>query len=188
MSVYIHKFPLGLTLPNLIQHQFLHSNAQIQPHYSPHPKAIMTKPTEKPSKLNRFLRSPIRALVRLRDSYIRGVTGSADRCQSGGVSFGHLHPLPSTQGVARSNRFGSSARTSSRGDDELLQQLIRAMEMRRVRSLELGREEAVNRSRRGLKMERIDEDLTCEFDGDVGFERSRSFAVGGKREAAHAYA
>ncbi|XVF59237.1 hypothetical protein PTKIN_Ptkin07bG0260000 [Pterospermum kingtungense] len=154
----------------------------------------MSKNGSKESKLSRYLKAPIRILIKARDFYIKSMTEYSDRIGYGtvmGCPTGQVNTLPRSYSV-------SSTKSSNRDDD--FRELVRAASTRslgnKVRSELLQRQQArqspnstVNGANnmprsRSVGIGRIDEDKPCdEFEDDVKvvktdvFPRSRSYAV-----------
>ncbi|KAG5535483.1 hypothetical protein RHGRI_023300 [Rhododendron griersonianum] len=150
------------------------------------------KESRKESKLIRCIKSPIRALGKARDFYVKSMTRWAGKVEYGGVMGG----APTAQVSSLPKSFSVSSSKSS-GDDDDLRDLIRAASTRSLESkvqLELlrrqpaGQAGAVNgvvvpRSQ-SVAIGRIEEDKCYEFENDhmgkVNTEfvpRSKSYAV-----------
>ncbi|XP_020597316.1 uncharacterized protein LOC110037078 [Phalaenopsis equestris] len=137
--------------------------------------------------LSRCFRAPYRALCRVRDLYIRSMTGCAGRMHYGDA----MVPIsyPSTSGVSMSRSGTLKSQPYSSHDEDLIE-LIRAASQSRARA-DAAAEGSVRRSQ-SVAAVRIDEDAPYEFAGDVRvggsliFPRSRSHAVVGGRTAASA--
>lgn len=133
-------------------------------------------------RLGRMVKAPFRALRRVRDMYVRSLTG----CASSG-NFRMVTPFPggASAGIPRSYSLNPS-RISSSGDDDL-RDLVRAASQGAMGSLNLG---GFNQSPGGrptvprsqsVAIGRIDEDAPCDFTAEpvLGpfYPRSRSCAV-----------
>jgi hypothetical protein len=128
----------------------------------------------KPSRLTRLLFAPIRALGRVRDFYVRGMTGCAGHMHYGS-GFGYdAYNLPRSFSTT-SDRVGAS--------DEDLRELIRAASQKQARGSGLN---GLPPRSRSVAVGRIDEDAPFDFgianSLDVGsnllFPRSQSYATG----------
>ncbi|KAE8707014.1 ARM repeat superfamily protein isoform 1 [Hibiscus syriacus] len=155
----------------------------------------MSKKVTRESKLSRYLKAPIRVLMKARDLYITSMTEYSER-----ISFGTVMGCPTGQlnGLSRSY---SVASTKSRNGDDDLRELIRAASTRSLRNkppMDLHGKQPGRRSpttganhmarNHSAGIGRIDEDKPCGFDDkdkievktDV-FPRSRSYAVPNKK-------
>ncbi|KAJ3685452.1 hypothetical protein LUZ61_014616 [Rhynchospora tenuis] len=131
----------------------------------------------KPSRLSRLLLAPIRALGRVRDFYVRSITGCAGNMHYG-YGFGYDgYTLPRSFSVTSDHASAS---------DEDLRELIRAASQKHMRS---GGLNGMPPRSRSVAVGRIDEDAPFDFNGadnlDVGsnllFPRSQSYAPGSIR-------
>ncbi|KAE8709580.1 ARM repeat superfamily protein isoform 1 [Hibiscus syriacus] len=156
----------------------------------------MSKKVTRESKLSRYLKAPIRILMKAGDLYITSMTEYSER-----IGFGTVMGCPTDQ-VNGLSRTYSIASTKSRNGDDDLRELIRAASSRSLRDKApmdlLGKQPGrrspttgANRMARnhGVGFGRIDEDKPCDFDDiedrinvktDV-FPRSRSYAVTKKK-------
>ncbi|KAB2036848.1 hypothetical protein ERO13_D03G029900v2 [Gossypium hirsutum] len=147
----------------------------------------MSNKVTKESKLSRYLKAPIRFLIKARDVYIKSMSEYSERIGFGttmGCPTGQVNALP------RSYSVGS---TKSINADEDLRELIRAASIRSSRDkarLDLHRRQpartGANRMPRShsVVIGRINEDKPCEFgDGDEQgvLPRTRSYAVTKKK-------
>ncbi|GLT75374.1 hypothetical protein SLA2020_471050 [Shorea laevis] len=144
----------------------------------------------KESKLSKYLKAPIRILIKAKNLYIKGMSECSERITYGtvmGCPTGHVNTLPRS--------FSFSSTKSSTGDDDL-RELIRAASTRssgnRIEAdfprRQQGRQSPNTNSyivprSKSIGIGRIDEDKTCEFEEDIKvktnvFPRSRSHAVG----------
>ncbi|XP_052205165.1 uncharacterized protein LOC127809990 [Diospyros lotus] len=149
----------------------------------------MEKKASKGTKLSRYLKAPIRALIRAKNSYIDGMTQCAGRFEYATTMAGPTAPQVCT--LPKS----FSVNSTKSGNKEDLAELMRAASTRNLSKkveLELlqrrlptgpGGGRVVPRSR-SLGIGRIDEEKTCEFEVDVKvnstaavYPRSRSYAV-----------
>ncbi|KAJ4770898.1 hypothetical protein LUZ62_016947 [Rhynchospora pubera] len=128
----------------------------------------------KPSRLSRVLLAPIRALGRVRDFYVRSITGCAGHMNYGS-GFGYDgYNLPRSFSVTSDHVSAS---------DEDLRELIRAVSQKQIKS---GGVNGMPPRSRSVAVGRIDEDAPFDFNGadnlDVGsnllFPRSQSYAPG----------
>ncbi|XVF15404.1 hypothetical protein REPUB_Repub09cG0150200 [Reevesia pubescens] len=145
--------------------------------------------SKKASKLCRYLKAPLRILIKARDFYIKSMTEYSDRIGYGsvmGCPTGQLNTLPRSYSV--------SSTKSSHGDDDL-RELIRAASTRslgkkvrldlnrRQQTRQLSTTGANNKPRsHSVGIGRIDEDEPCDFEECINvktdvFPRSRSYAV-----------
>ncbi|CAL8164645.1 unnamed protein product [Prunus armeniaca] len=153
---------------------------------------IMAK-ARKESRLARFLKSPIRILIKARDFYIKSMT----EC-SGTFDYATAMGCPTQIPSSLPKSYSTNSTKSSASNNEDYRELLRAASTRSVRSkieFDLARKaqqprqppmaaepNTVPRSR-SVGIGRIDEDKACEFDEeevkvkrDV-YPRSRSYAV-----------
>lgn len=150
------------------------------------------KQGRKESKVSRYLKAPIRILIKARDFYIKSMTEYSDR-----IGYGTVMGCPTGQVIntlPRSFSVSSTKSSSSNRDDDL-RELVRAASARSslgnnmVQSSELlqRRQQANNNNNnvprsRSVGIGRIDEDKPCDFEDDTNvkanvFPRSRSYAV-----------
>ncbi|KAM1502524.1 hypothetical protein TB2_027027 [Malus domestica] len=154
--------------------------------------ANMKKPS-KESRLTKFMKAPLRVLIKARDFYIMSMT----EC-SGQFDYGTAMGCPGAQVPSTLPRsFSTSSTRSSTADNEDYRELTRAASARSLRNkieFDLARKaqlprqppvagvpNAMSRSR-SVGIGRIDEDKACEFEEEVQFKRdvyprSRSYAV-----------
>ncbi|XP_047332668.1 uncharacterized protein LOC124936227 [Impatiens glandulifera] len=145
----------------------------------------MEKKVNSETRFIRYIKSPIRVLSKLRDSYINSMIKCAGHTVygGGGSSMGCPAPygLPKSFSVNSSNRSSSSL--SSSNDD--YSELIRAASIRTLgRSTGLQQQSyavvpmvaAVRRSQ-SVAIGRINEDEACDFADDLWLLRSKSYAV-----------
>ncbi|XP_021274749.1 uncharacterized protein LOC110409647 [Herrania umbratica] len=149
----------------------------------------MSKKASKESKLSRYLKAPLRILIKARDFYIKSMTEYSDR-----INYGTVMGCPTGQVNTLPRSYSVSSAKSSNGDNDL-RELIKAASTRslgnKVQLDLLRRQEArqspvtgannVPRSR-SVGIGRIDEDKPCDFEEDIkvktdAFPRSRSYAV-----------
>ncbi|KAK8973874.1 hypothetical protein V6N11_013031 [Hibiscus sabdariffa] len=150
----------------------------------------MSKKVSRESKLSRYVKAPIRILMKARDLYIKSMTEYSER-----ISFGTVMGC-STGQVNGLSRCYSVGTTKSRNGDDDLRELIRAASTRSLRNkarLDLhgkqpGRRYPTTGANQGVGIGRIDEDKPCEFEDEdhikvkAGvFPRSRSCAVTKKK-------
>ncbi|TQE14363.1 hypothetical protein C1H46_000282 [Malus baccata] len=156
--------------------------------------ANMKKPT-KESRLTKFMKAPLRVLIKARDFYIMSMTECSGRFDYGTVMGCPAAQVPS----ALPRSFSTSSTKSSTADNEDYRELMRAASARSVRNkiefdlarkVQLPRQppvagvpNAIPRSR-SVGIRRIDEDKMCEFDEEeevkikrAVYPRSRSYAV-----------
>ncbi|XVF17496.1 hypothetical protein REPUB_Repub10bG0127900 [Reevesia pubescens] len=152
----------------------------------------MSKKSSKESKLSRYLKAPIKILIKARDFYIKSMTEYSDR-----IGYGTVMGCPTGQVNALPRSYSVSSTKSSNGDNDL-RELIRAASTRslnnKVQSDLLRRQQprqfpnttgANNMLRsNSVGIGRIDEDKPCDFEEDDHikvktdvFPRSRSYAV-----------
>ena len=150
----------------------------------------MNKKGCKESKLRRYLKAPIRILIKARDFYVKSMTEYSD-----GVGYATVMGCPTGQvnSLPRSCSVGSTK--SGNGDDDL-RELIRAASTRSLGNkvqLELLKKQQARQSpnstgaknmprSHSVGIGRIDEDKPCDFEEDIKvktdvFPRSRSYAV-----------
>ncbi|XP_022773926.1 uncharacterized protein LOC111316178 [Durio zibethinus] len=151
----------------------------------------MSTKGSKESKLSRYLKAPIRVLVKARDFYMKSMTEYSDRLGYGtvmGCPTGQVNTLP------RSYSVGSTK--SGDGDDDL-KELMRVASTRSLGNkvkLDLLKRQQARQSpnttvtnnlprSRSVGIGRIDEEKPCDFEEDHmkvktdGFQRGRSHAV-----------
>ncbi|GMI86511.1 hypothetical protein like AT4G37700 [Hibiscus trionum] len=145
----------------------------------------MSKKVAGESKLSRYVKAPIRILIKARDLYIKSMTEYSER-----ISFGTVMGCPTGQvhGLSRSYSVGT---TKSRNGEDDLRELIRAASTRSLRNhgKQPGRRyPATGAANHGVGIGRIDEDKPCEFEDEdrikvkTGvFPRSRSYGVTKKK-------
>ncbi|XVE82954.1 hypothetical protein DITRI_Ditri16bG0046700 [Diplodiscus trichospermus] len=151
----------------------------------------MSKKGSKQSKLSRYLKAPIRILIKARDFYIKSMTEYSDR-----IGYGTVMGCPTGQVNTLPRSYSVSTAKSTDGDEDF-RELIRAASTRslgnKVQSELLRRQQArqspnsstgANNMPRShsVGIGRIDEDKPCEFEEDIKvmtdvFPRSRSCAV-----------
>ena len=151
----------------------------------------MSKKGSKESKLSKYLKAPIRILIKARDFYIKSMTEYSDRIGYGtvmGCPTGQVNTLPRSCSV--------SSTKSGNGDDDL-RELIRAASTRSLGNkvqLELLKKQQARQSpnstgaknmprSHSVGIGRIDEEKHCDFEEDQikvetdVFPRKRSYAV-----------
>ncbi|KAK8716594.1 hypothetical protein V6N13_043900 [Hibiscus sabdariffa] len=113
----------------------------------------------KESKLGRYLKAPIRILIKARDFYIESMAEYSER-----VSFGTVMGCPTGQvnGLSRSYSVGS---TKSINRDDDLRELIRAASTRSLRN-KVQLKHHGRQPGRQCGIGRIDEDMPCEFEDE----------------------
>ncbi|MBA0819555.1 hypothetical protein Gohar_022042 [Gossypium harknessii] len=129
----------------------------------------MSKKGSKESKLSRYLKAPIRFLIKSGEFYVKSLY--SERVGYGtvmGCSTGQLNTFPRSYSVSRTR--------SGNGDDDL-RELIRAASTRSLDNNNRVQLDLVRRqqARQSLKMPRshsvgigrIDEDRPCDFDEDI---------------------
>ncbi|KAF7134285.1 hypothetical protein RHSIM_Rhsim08G0092500 [Rhododendron simsii] len=133
------------------------------------------KERSKESKLIRCIKSPIRVLGKVRDFYVKSMTGWAGKVEYGGVMVG----APTAQVSSLPKSFSVSSSNTS-GDEDDLRDLIRAASTRSLESkvqLELLRRQPAGRAGAGaangvvprsqsVAIGRIEEDKCYEFEND----------------------
>ncbi|XP_050365455.1 uncharacterized protein LOC126783979 [Argentina anserina] len=151
--------------------------------------------SSKGSRFIRFMKAPIRVLIKARDFYIKSMAECSTRLDYGGMAMGcPTAQVPSA--LPRSFSTSSVDSSSSRNNDDY-RELMRAASARstlaysknmedlgrkqQIHSTTGGNNEMMNRSR-SVGIGRIDEDKACEFGEDVKvnknmFPRSRSSAI-----------
>ncbi|KAL6993869.1 hypothetical protein U1Q18_011981, partial [Sarracenia purpurea var. burkii] len=152
-------------------------------------RCVMDKQASKETKLNRFLKAPIRVLIKARDLYVQSITQCAGRVEYGGVMGG-----PAVQ-VSSSLPKSFSVNSSKPRQDDDFRELIRAASVRGLSNrvqLELLRQQKSPAAATGVDVVprsmsvgigRIDEDKPCEFEEDdfkvnpAALPRSKSYAV-----------
>ncbi|XP_012488252.1 uncharacterized protein LOC105801544 isoform X1 [Gossypium raimondii] len=135
------------------------------------PALKMSKKGSKESKLSRYLKAPIRFLIKAGEFYVKSLTQYSERVGYGtvmGCSTGQLNTFPRSYSV--------STTRSGNGDDDL-RELIRAASTRSLDNNNRVQLDLVRRqqARQSLKMPRshsvgigrIDEDRPCDFDEDI---------------------
>ncbi|KAH9712318.1 hypothetical protein KPL71_020006 [Citrus sinensis] len=151
------------------------------------------------NKLSRYLKAPVKMLIKARDFYIRSITACSDSVvfsSAGGVPIGSVNTLPRS--------YSTNSSRSSRGDEDF-RELVRANSMKILASqnqighLEFHRtknqaaaagKNHMLRSNSSAAIGRIDEDKPCDFEDDlqmkpaVVFPRSKSYAVSRRSTAA----
>ncbi|KAJ9170543.1 hypothetical protein P3X46_018643 [Hevea brasiliensis] len=156
---------------------------------------MATKKPSKQSKLRKFIKAPIRILIKARDIYIKSMTECSDR-----LGYGTVMGCPTGQVVNHLPKSFSVNSTKSSNHDDDYRQLLRAASTRglsnRVQLDVLQRQQSQspkspNTCREANHMPRshsvgigrIDEEKPCDFDEDDikvitdVFPRSRSYAV-----------
>ncbi|GMI76870.1 hypothetical protein like AT4G37700 [Hibiscus trionum] len=153
----------------------------------------MSKTGSKESKLIRYLKAPIRFLMKAGDFYVKSMTQYSEQVGYGtllGCPTGYVNTLP------RSYSLGSTKSVS--GDDDF-RELLRAASTRNLddKKAQLDRvRQQASRSRkmptsRSVGIRRIDEDKPCYFEEDIikvkpaYFPRSKSCSIkniSGRRE------
>ncbi|KAK8710332.1 hypothetical protein V6N13_145662 [Hibiscus sabdariffa] len=147
----------------------------------------MSKRGSKESKLSRYLKAPIRFLIKAGDFYVKSMTEYSEKVGHGtvlGCPTGHV-----VNALPRSYSVGSTR--SSHADDDF-RELLRAASTRhlddgkarldRVQRQQARQSPKMPRSQ-SVGIGRIDEDKPCDFDADfikvkpAYFPRSRSYAV-----------
>lgn len=131
----------------------------------------------KPNRLGSVLLAPLRALGRVRDFYVRSITGCAGHMHYGSGFGYNSYNLPRSFSVT-SDRVSAS--------DEDLRELIRAASQKHARAN--GGLNGLPPRSRSVAVGRIDEDAPFDFNGpgglDVGsnllFPRSQSYAAAGR--------
>ncbi|EEF37123.1 conserved hypothetical protein [Ricinus communis] len=160
------------------------------------------KPVNKQSKISKFIKSPLRILLKARDFYVKSMTEYSDRIGYGtfmGCPTGHVvETLPKSYSV-------NSTKSSSRDDD--YRELLRAASTRGLSSRnDLGvlqrqqSRKSPNNTRANISMPRshsvgigrIDEEKACDNFDDIKvktdvFPRSRSHAVSATRRTTRMY-
>ena len=159
---------------------------------------IMSNATKnsKGNRFMRFMKAPIRVLIKARDFYMKSMTECSTRFDYGGMAMGC--PTAQVPSALPRSFSTSSVKSSSSSNNDDYRELVRAASARSTsaysRKMEdLGRKqqqinstgannEMMNRSR-SVGIGRIDEDKACEFgEEDVKvnknlFPRSKSSAV-----------
>lgn len=130
-------------------------------------------------KLGRWLGAPVRALSRACDSYVRRMSACAGRVPAHAATYGGRGGF--APGAAT---FSSRSRRRGGGQEEDVNELVRAMSLRQAAAA--ATETTVPVRSRSVAVGRIDEDAPCEFGADdavrVGgpaVRRVRSVAVAG---------
>ncbi|GMJ03857.1 hypothetical protein like AT4G37700 [Hibiscus trionum] len=146
----------------------------------------MSKTGSKESRLSRYLKAPVRFLVKAGNFYVKSMTEYSERVGYGtvmGCPTGQVNTLPRSYSVG-------STRSGNGGDDDF-RELVRAASTRTIDNKARFDFDRRQQARQSPKMPRshsvgigrIDEDKTCEFEEDVikvkpaYFPRSRSYAV-----------
>lgn len=153
---------------------------------------VINMEARKERKLSRYMKAPIRILIKVRDFYIRSMTECSARLDYG-TAFGC--PTPQISPLPRS--FSTNSAKSSSNED--FRELVRAASTRSLRNKaksDLLPKKQVSNSpvaaanhmprSRSVAIGRIDEDSPCEFEEDIkvntdGYPRSRSYAVSRRR-------
>ncbi|KAE8675632.1 ARM repeat superfamily protein isoform 1 [Hibiscus syriacus] len=137
----------------------------------------MSKRGSTESRLSRYLKVPIRFLMKAGDFYVKSMTEYSERVGYGtvmGCPTGQVHALP------RSYSVGSTR--SGHGDDDY-RELMRAASARKFDNNKARRQSPIMPRSQSVGIGRIDEDEPCEFEDDIikvkpaYFPRSRSYAV-----------
>ncbi|KAK6237800.1 hypothetical protein QUC31_003269 [Theobroma cacao] len=149
----------------------------------------MSKKASKESKLSRYLKAPLKILIKARDFYIKSMTEYSDR-----INYGTVMGCPTGQVNTLPRSYSVSSAKSSNGDDDL-RELIRAASTRSLGNkvqLDLLRRQQARQSpvtgannvprSHSVGIGRIDEDKPCDFEEDIkvktdALPRSRSYAV-----------
>ncbi|WCJ31451.1 hypothetical protein M5689_012946 [Euphorbia peplus] len=140
-------------------------------------------PTKKPSKLGKFMKTPLKLLAKARDLYIIGMGGIGGVI--GSPTGQVVNSLPKSYSV-------NASRTSNYNED--YRELVRAASTRLSNSNDRlqrqpSRNDKNNKMPRSFSVGigRIAEDKPCDFDDEIKvkpadvFPRSRSYAVGSTR-------
>ncbi|KAG6724835.1 hypothetical protein I3842_02G001800 [Carya illinoinensis] len=145
----------------------------------------------KHTRLSRYVKAPIRILIKIREFYVQGMTELSGRFEYG-TAMGCPTPQISTLPKSFST---NSARSSNNNED--FRELMRAASTRglgnKVQADLLRRQQAVGNSpataapgnvsrSHSVAFGRIDEDKPCDFEEDIKvnadvYPRSRSYAV-----------
>ncbi|XWS41747.1 hypothetical protein CRYUN_Cryun17cG0109800 [Craigia yunnanensis] len=151
----------------------------------------MSKKGSKETKLSRYLKAPIRILIKARDFYIKSMTEYSDR-----IGYGTVMGCPTGQVNTLPRSYSVSSTKSGNGDDDL-RELIRAASTRSLGNkvqLDLLKRQQARQSpntagannmprSHSVGIGRIDEENPCDFEEDHikvktdVFPRSRSYAV-----------
>ncbi|XVF61387.1 hypothetical protein PTKIN_Ptkin08bG0125100 [Pterospermum kingtungense] len=148
----------------------------------------MSKKGSKENKLSRYLKAPIRGLLKARDSYVKRMTEYSE-----GIGYATFMGCPTGQVNSTLPRsYSVSSMKSGNGDDDL-RELIRAASTRSLGNrvqLELLKRQQARQSptskmprSHSVGIGRIDEEKPCDFTEDHinvntdVFPRSRSYAV-----------
>ncbi|KAK1322629.1 hypothetical protein QJS10_CPA02g00093 [Acorus calamus] len=146
----------------------------------------MSKSTSSQNRFIRYMKAPLRALVRARDFYVKSMTGCAGRAQ-----YGAVVGCPGMAMSTLPRSFSTNSYGGRSNDDEDFRELMRVASIKKVAdSLRVksggaaGGVRVVPRSR-SVAIGRIDEDKTYDGEEDVGaavaaarmYPRSRSQAV-----------
>ncbi|XVF61386.1 hypothetical protein PTKIN_Ptkin08bG0125000 [Pterospermum kingtungense] len=150
----------------------------------------MSKKGSKESKLSRYLKAPIRILIKGRDFYIKNMAKYSD-----GIGYATVLGCPTGQVNTLPRSFSVGSEKSGNGDDDDLRELIKAASTRslgnKVQLELLKRQQARQSPNNTSKMPRshnvgigrIDEEKPCDFAEDHikvktdVFPRSKSYAV-----------
>ncbi|XP_062011017.1 uncharacterized protein LOC133727453 [Rosa rugosa] len=149
--------------------------------------------SSKGSRFSRFMKAPIRVLIKARDFYIKSMTECSTRFDYGGMAMGC--PTAQVPSALPRSFSTSSVKSSSSSNNDDYRELMRAASARSTfaynKNMEdLGRKQQINSTgansammnrSRSVGIGRIDEDKACEFgEEDVNknmYPRSRSSAV-----------
>ncbi|KAM5576843.1 hypothetical protein ABKV19_007601 [Rosa sericea] len=149
--------------------------------------------SSKGSRFSRFMKAPIRVLIKARDFYIKSMTECSTRFDYGGMAMGC--PTAQVPSALPRSFSTSSVKSSSSSNNDDYRELMRAASARSTfaynKNMEdLGRKQQINSTEannammnrsRSVGIGRIDEDKACEFgEEDVNknmYPRSRSSAV-----------
>ncbi|XP_022741293.1 uncharacterized protein LOC111292918 [Durio zibethinus] len=149
----------------------------------------MSKKASKESKLSRYLKAPLRFLIKARDFYIKSMTEYSDR-----IGYGTVMGCPTGQINTVPRSYSVSSTKSGNGDDDL-RELVRAastrslsnkvqLDLHRRQQARLSPTTGANNMPRSYSVGigRIDEDKPCDFEEDIKvktdvFPRSKSYAV-----------
>ncbi|XP_040999185.1 uncharacterized protein LOC121244987 [Juglans microcarpa x Juglans regia] len=148
----------------------------------------------KDTRLSRYLKAPIRILIKIREFYVQGMTEL-----SGRFEYGTAMGCPTPQIATLPKSFSTNSSRSSNNNEDF-RELMRAASTRglgnKVQADLLRRQQAVGNSpathassapgnvfrSRSVAFGRIDEDEPCDFEEDIKvnadvYPRSRSHAV-----------
>ncbi|KAK1301072.1 hypothetical protein QJS10_CPB13g00097 [Acorus calamus] len=141
----------------------------------------MSKSTSSQNRFVRYMKAPLRALVRARDFYVKSMTGCAGRAQ-----YGAVVGCPGMAMSTLPRSFSTNSYGGRSNDDEDYSELVRVASIKKVadslRAKSGGGVRGVPRSR-SVAIGRIDEDKTYDGEEVVGaaaarkYPRSRSQAV-----------